>query len=192
LLSEKTFPALTSNLALVEQARSRFAEAGHILEIYFSRRLSPANSPPLHPIQPPVFSSDFLPPEGVHPAHDITSAFVNELPNLIPTASGRDFSDPLFEPRQRFSRPHHLATPSDLDSQKGPLFSRAAWIFLWLTTRFKLPSINRVRLFITRRATVALLTITRKSSAYRANCPVFMFKRACSSPQPFAHYSDLC
>jgi len=60
LLSGKTFPALTSKLALAEQslggALSTLRRSGTPLAIVFSGRLSP----PLHPDQLAGFSSDFL------------------------------------------------------------------------------------------------------------------------------------
>ena len=68
LLWGKTFPALTSKLALVGQARGG-APGGHRrsgtpLAICFAGRLSPTSCPPLHPSQPAGFSSDFITPDA--------------------------------------------------------------------------------------------------------------------------------
>ena len=68
LLWGKTFPALTSKLALVGQARGG-APGGHRrsgtpLAICFAERRSPTSCPRLHPSQLANFSSDFITPDA--------------------------------------------------------------------------------------------------------------------------------
>ncbi|MEI8108474.1 MAG: hypothetical protein WCI46_11715, partial [Verrucomicrobiota bacterium] len=67
-LSGKTFPAMTSKLALVGQARGGslggLRRSGTPLAICFAWRLSPAFCPPLHPDQLAGFSSDFITPDA--------------------------------------------------------------------------------------------------------------------------------
>ena len=88
LLSGKAFPALTSKLALVGQARGgplgRLRRSGTPLAIGFSERLPPPISPPLHPNQEAGVPCDFVTSDATTALQTSRSALCQFLiPSLL-------------------------------------------------------------------------------------------------------------
>jgi len=97
----------------------------------------------------------------VDPPGDIASQFVDDAAHVTSPAAGRDLTYPYFESLLGFAGPDDLAVAAQLEAQ-----------FRSIATRPGRRNRNKaqwrrgaVRLFMTRCAALALLTITMKSSA---------------------------
>jgi len=104
LLSGKTFPALTSKLALVGQTHGgslgAVRRSGTPLAIGFSERISPLILPPLHPSPLAGLPSDFTTPRSLHRSPD---ALLRASPALAsPPCSDRPTSQNTHRPPPTF------------------------------------------------------------------------------------------